>query len=62
MKELRPGIVGTKGAFSKDLLDRLQNKKHESNPDTFKFHTKKGFKKVEKLRDSYPGTTGPGRA
>jgi hypothetical protein len=62
MKELRPGIVGTEGAFSEKFLDRIQNKKYDGNPDTFKFDTKKGFKKAKKLPDSYPGTTGPNRA
>ena len=47
LKELRPGVLGTPGVFSKELLDSLPMN-YKSPGDTYKFDSKKGLKKVQK--------------
>ena len=48
LKELRPGVLGTPGAFSKELLDSLPMDYKSPPGSTYKFDSKKGLKKVKK--------------
>ena len=48
LKELRPGVLGTPGVFSKELLDSLPMNYKSPPGDTYKFDSKKGLKKVQK--------------
>ena len=52
MKELRPGVFGTPGFFSKELLDSLKIDGSKSPPGgRYKFDSKKGLKQVKNLMD-----------